>query len=163
MNLRATAAGLLLEQFGVFLTVFDSCPNFTINPATLPSGQAGAPYPPTQITATGATPPFSVVLETGTLPQGMTFVSGLLSGTPQEAGGFPLAFRATSLNQCLATLSTQLTIGGPSCATVVTPEVTLGGLRRIELSRSCALQVHLCHGRRQYVAAAEHVNAAAAR
>lgn len=130
MDVSASLSGKVIEQAGVFLEVFDTCPGFTISPNALPAGQIGMAYPSTQLTGSGATGPFSLTLESGVLPKGMTFTSGLLSGLPQEAGTFPLTIRATSLNSCLTSLSVPLTIGGPSCAAVVSPQLTLGGFRQ---------------------------------
>ena len=45
------------------------------------------------LTATGETPPFAYALSSGVLPIGVTLdVSGQLSGTPTEAGTFPVIF-----------------------------------------------------------------------
>jgi hypothetical protein len=46
------------------------------------------------VTATGA--PIPTITETGTLPSGVTFREGVLSGTPAKVGIYRLAFTATN-------------------------------------------------------------------
>jgi Bacterial Ig-like domain (group 3)/Putative Ig domain len=57
---------------------------------TFTEGSAGSFTP----TATGT--PAPTITETGTLPSGLEFIDGALSGTPTEAGEFPIAFTASN-------------------------------------------------------------------
>ncbi len=67
-----------------------------IAPTTIPNGIFNVPYSVT-LTASGATAPYTFVLEQGILPPGLTLSSsGLLSGTPTSTGGFSFLVRASS-------------------------------------------------------------------
>jgi hypothetical protein len=68
-------------------------PALGIAPSSLPAGQQNAPYS-VSISATNGTSPGAVQLA-GTLPSGLTYVSGLLSGTPTQTGTFPLTATVT--------------------------------------------------------------------
>jgi len=55
----------------------------------LPAGTINMVYPNVQFAATGGTSPYTFALATGsTLPPGLNFTGGLLSGTPTAAGNF---------------------------------------------------------------------------
>lgn len=85
-------------SFGVTVTditggTATAAAGITIKPAplvvttsTLPQGMYGVPYPTQQLTVDGGVPPFTWVVSSGTLPQGLTLsTDGVLSGTPQTA------------------------------------------------------------------------------
>ena len=78
-----------------------TCPVFTINPGTVPSGAPGVAYTPTTFTTTGGTAPFTFS-EIGTLSNGLTFTGGVLSGTPTQAGIFPITAVVTDAHGCAA-------------------------------------------------------------
>ncbi len=59
-------------------------------------------------TATGT--PTPVITETGSLPAGVTFSGGVLSGTPTVTGTFPITFTATNGIESPATQSFTLTV-----------------------------------------------------
>ena len=71
----------------------------TVNPATIPAGGFGNPYGPISFSASGSTGTVSFI-ETGTLPAGMAFSGGTLSGTPTQSGSFPITVSATDSNGC---------------------------------------------------------------
>jgi len=52
--------------------------------------------------------------ESGTLPTGMTFSNGTLSGTPTQAGNFPITVTPTDSNGCTGTQTYTLTISAPT-------------------------------------------------
>lgn len=55
----------------------------SISPTSLPNGANTVAYPTTTFSAAGGTSPYTWSLETGTsLPQGLSFSAGVLSGTP---------------------------------------------------------------------------------
>ena len=109
-----------------------ACTNLAIVPTLLPSAVQGQPYGPVSFTASGETAPYAFDLGTSRLPNGMQFANGALSGTPTEAGLFPLSLSATTANGCLSQTSYALTVSGPSCGADVTPQITLtlGGFTR---------------------------------
>ncbi|MBP2411872.1 hypothetical protein JOF48_000671 [Arthrobacter stackebrandtii] len=69
-------------------------PSLTISLASLPAGTAYVDYQQA-LFASGGTAPYTYSLPSGTLPAGMTLSSdGVLSGTPTEAGTFPITVMA---------------------------------------------------------------------
>jgi hypothetical protein len=128
------------------------CPIMTVGPASISAGTAGVPYTPVTFTQTGGlgTITFS---ESGTLPFGMTFSAGVLSGTPTQTGSFNITITATDQNGCTGSRGYTLVINCPAIAvgpasissgtagTVYTP-VTFtqtGGVGTITVSESGAL------------------------
>ena len=84
--------------------------------------------------------PIPTVTETGTLPNGVTLVHGILAGTPTESGSFPITLVAHNASGADAQQSFTLTVGShvptvsivnlPAQAylgDVFTPSVTTGG------------------------------------
>ncbi|MGH9764315.1 MAG: putative Ig domain-containing protein, partial [Blastocatellia bacterium] len=78
-----------------------SCPSssITVSPSSIPSGSVNAPYAGATFTPGGGTGPYTLS-EGGTLPAGITFSSGALSGTPTETGVFPITISATDSSGC---------------------------------------------------------------
>jgi outer membrane autotransporter protein len=76
------------------VTFVVNSPVITLAPTSIPGGTVNAPYSQT-ITASGGTAPYTYVLQSGTLPNGVTLSSsGVLSGTPTQAGPFTFAVEA---------------------------------------------------------------------
>jgi len=71
-----------------------AAPNLGITPGALTDATAGASYS-VQLSANGGVAPYGYVLQSGRLPNGLTLVEGVISGTPTEAGSFPLTIQAT--------------------------------------------------------------------
>jgi uncharacterized protein with beta-barrel porin domain len=70
-------------------------PLIVLTPATLPDGNVNASYSQ-GLVGSGGTSTYSYALQTGTLPTGMSLdSSGLLHGTPTQAGSFPITVTAT--------------------------------------------------------------------
>jgi streptogramin lyase/PKD repeat protein len=107
-------------------TVVVSCPPITLSPASLPGGSVGSPYTVT-ITATGGTAPYSYATA-GTLPPGLTFAAGVLSGTPTANGTSVFAVTATDASGCTGTASYTVTIGG-GCPSIDLNPTTLPNAR----------------------------------
>lgn len=76
-------------------TITVAIPDITISPATIPVGNRGQAFTATQFSASGATAPYKFEIVDGVLPDGLMFVDGLLSGTPEQIGTFPFTLRAT--------------------------------------------------------------------
>jgi hypothetical protein len=113
-----------------------ACP-LTVTPSALPTAFVNTPYTAT-LQATGATAPYRFRLETNALPLGLTLSeAGVLSGTPQQTGTFPLTFTTSSINGCFHRTSMDLEIQGQFCAANITPQVqiTLGGFRQNLVTR----------------------------
>jgi hypothetical protein len=88
------------------------CQNITISPGTVPGGNQNVPYAGVTFTATGGTGRLDFA-EKGTLPAGMTFSQGTLSGTPTESGSFPFFVFAADRNDCAQVTAYDLTILNP--------------------------------------------------
>ncbi len=80
-------------------------------------------------------PETPTITETGTLPAGVTFASGILSGTPTQVGTFPLTFTATNGILSPATQHFTLTVVGAPTVTGITPSAgPLGGGTSVVIS-----------------------------
>jgi hypothetical protein len=95
-GIKATDAGGCAVTNSYFVPV---CAAITVNPAVLVSGRLNQPYPTVTFTATGGTGAYTFGM-TGTLPAGLSFVAGVLSGTPTETGSFALTVTATDGGNC---------------------------------------------------------------
>jgi hypothetical protein len=121
-NIKATAASGCAGTLAYALTISSNCPTITVNPATLPNGQAGTSYSQ-QLSASGGTAPYTFALAAGSsLPNGLTLSgAGLLSGTPTVFGSFNFTVQATATGGCTGTRAYTLTITAPCAAITVNP------------------------------------------
>ncbi|HUK15634.1 MAG TPA: putative Ig domain-containing protein [Bryobacteraceae bacterium] len=87
-----TSGATAARQF----TIAISAAAITItSPATLPSGEAGAPYS-AALSATGGVSPYTWTLAAGQLPPGLTLnTNGTIGGTPVTVGGFAFAVQVS--------------------------------------------------------------------
>src|SRR5207237_1061936 len=103
-----------------------ACPTITVTNPVNASGTAGAAFSE-QFTQTGGvgTIAWSVI---GTLPAGITMNSatGVLSGTSNAAGAFPITVRATDQNGCIGTGATYNLNLACQTVTVTNPGVNTG-------------------------------------
>ncbi|MDL2718597.1 MAG: putative Ig domain-containing protein [Acidobacteriota bacterium] len=108
-----------------------SCQSFSVGPASLPQGTTGVVYPTVTFTQTGGIGSVTFT-KTGTLPTGLNFVAGVLSGTPTQTGSFPITVTATDANGCTASRDylvvvacsgTSVTLSPSSLATVISGTV----------------------------------------
>ena len=108
------------NQGSAYIFACASCPTITLNPVSLPSGEAGSPYN-LNLTASGAAGPYNYSVSSGTLPAGLTLdhTTGRLSGTPSTAGTFNFTITATDGSLCPGSRDYALVI---ACRTInVTP------------------------------------------
>lgn len=75
-----------------------------VNPALLPSAKINVPYSQS-ITVTGGVQPYTMVVSTGALPDGLTLnsTSGVLSGTPTKPGNYNFTLTVTDAENPQAT------------------------------------------------------------
>ncbi|MGH9828234.1 MAG: putative Ig domain-containing protein, partial [Blastocatellia bacterium] len=90
------------------------CPTITVSPGSLNPGTSGVAYPSVTFSQTGGVGTVTFT-ESGTLPTGITFSSGVLSGTPTQTGSFPITVTAADSDGCTGTASYTLVIG---CQTI---------------------------------------------
>jgi photosystem II stability/assembly factor-like uncharacterized protein len=88
------ASSLIQEVQSDFVMEVQAEPLFDIQHVSLPPARVGATYQ-AALRAEGGHPPFTWELAGGLLPQGITFQSGELRGTPVESGRFSFTARAT--------------------------------------------------------------------
>ncbi len=122
-TIRATDANGCQGTQSYTLTI--NCQTITVNPAAINNGTLNQAYSQT-FTQTGGngTTAFNV---TGALPTGLSLNSttGLLSGTPTQAGSFPITIRATDANGCMGTRAYTLNINNAACGTITVNPATL--------------------------------------
>ncbi|MBL8113854.1 MAG: IPTL-CTERM sorting domain-containing protein [Acidobacteria bacterium] len=102
-----------------------NCPVISLSPATLPNGTLGQLYSQA-ITATGGTPPYTYGLLTGSLPPGLSLApaTGLISGTPTQAGSFTFTVRATDSVGCFGDRPYTIIINPAICPIIsLSPQV----------------------------------------
>jgi uncharacterized protein YhjY with autotransporter beta-barrel domain len=86
----------------------------SVTPATQPTAHVGQAYT-ASFSTTGGVAPYSYAVTSGALPAGLALASnGTLSGTPTQAGSFPVSIRATDSTggsgPASSTLNTTLTV-----------------------------------------------------
>jgi uncharacterized protein YhjY with autotransporter beta-barrel domain len=137
----STGTGPFSIGSGVTLVV--DAPTILIAPATLPNGTFNAAYSQT-VTASGGTAPYSYAVTTGSLPNGLSLSStGALSGTPTQAGDYPITITATDSTTGAAapytgSQSYTLHIDGPAITVApgTVPNATVGTAYSQTLSAS---------------------------
>ena len=121
----------LVQSSGCFTqqayTLTVNCPTITISPATLNPANLGIPYNQ-QLSQTGGAGSIIWNVQTGTLPSNINLsANGLLSGTPNMSGNFPITIRATDSNGCFSERNYTLVVG--NCPTIsITPGTLPSGL-----------------------------------
>jgi MBG domain-containing protein/HYDIN/CFA65/VesB family protein/centrosomal CEP192-like protein len=91
VSIRYLSMPLTVSLTGTGTTGTGTPPTFTSSSSTIFTvGVAGSFTP----TASGS--PTPTIAESGTLPSGVTFSGGVLSGTPTQAGTFSITFKATN-------------------------------------------------------------------
>lgn len=94
-------------------------PGISFTPTALPDGTVGVPYAPTSFSATGGNGSITFSMTEGSLPNGMSLVSGQLAGTPTQSGTFTFTIAATD-GTCSASRNYTVAVNCPTI--VVSPE-----------------------------------------
>ena len=111
-TVRATDASGCVGERPYTLTINQSCATLTVSPTTLPNGFQGTAYSQT-LTAAGGTAPYTFMVTTGNLPDGLTVATdGALMGTPTAAGTFNFTVKATDNNSCMGTRAYTVIVSG---------------------------------------------------
>lgn len=90
---RVIAIGSCANDTSLTGTLNVNPPQLIINPPALPPGYVGVPYSQT-FSAEGGTSPYQFG-EIGTLPSGLTFSNGIISGNPLTTGTYPIKITVT--------------------------------------------------------------------
>jgi hypothetical protein len=85
------------------LTIAGACPSIGVTPTSLANLTIGTVF--SQLFAQSGGVGLITWSEVGPLPAGLTFVGGLLSGTPTQAGNFSFTIVATDANSCTGNVS----------------------------------------------------------
>ena len=109
VTVTATDANHFTGSQSYALTV--NAPTIIVRPAILRAATAGKHYSQT-FTASGGATPYTFT-ENGALPVGLTFVKGILSGTPTVAGSFSITVTATDTNHFTGSQSYTITVNAP--------------------------------------------------
>ena len=104
----------------------------TVNPSSISDGIAGSAYNAT-FTTTGGTGSVSLS-ESGALPAGVQFSSGVLSGTPTAAGTFTISVTGTDANSCTVSRSYTFTIAGAAGTAPANLRATANGTAQVILT-----------------------------
>jgi hypothetical protein len=91
-------------------------------------------------TPTASGSPAPVITESGTLPTGVTFTGGVLSGTPTVSGTFPITLTATNGIESAATQNFTLTVtsAGFQITTTSLPNAVVGTPYSVQLTTAGA-------------------------
>jgi len=103
-----------------------TCAAIIVSPPTLPNGQVGMAYNQT-LTAAGGVGPYTYLVTTGVLPNGLGLAAGgALTGTPTVPGSFAFTVTATDSLGCTGTTATYTLMIGCQTITVTNPAVATG-------------------------------------
>jgi hypothetical protein len=120
-------------------TLTVDAPTVAVGPNSLPGGTSGATYSAT-LTAAGGAGPHAFAVTGGRLPAGLTLANGVLSGTPTEAGSFPVTITATDRDRFTGTREFTLVVGLP------TVTVTTAGLPPASVTADYSVQLAAAGG-----------------
>lgn len=107
-------------------------PTLKVTTTSLPNGVVGKAYS-TTLAATGGITPYSWALTSGTLPAGLSFTAGLISGTPTTATANPVSLTftltdsETPVYSASVTLPLTITSGAVAAAAQETPAISHDG------------------------------------
>ena len=101
--------------------------SLTLDPASLPAGTNGTPYPAQTLVASGGLAPYAYAVTAGTVPPGLVLGSdGVLSGTPTSAGTFGFSVTSTDLDGDTVTRAYTVTINAGQVLTVLPTALPAG-------------------------------------
>jgi hypothetical protein len=127
ITFQVTDANSQTGSASLTLTVTAGGPTIT-TPATLPNGEATAPYSQS-LAASGATPPYTWTVISGSLPAGLSLnPGGVISGVPTTTGGYNFTVQVADSVNRKATQNFSLTvIAAPTITTSATlPQAEVG-------------------------------------
>ncbi|MBS0660542.1 MAG: S8 family serine peptidase [Verrucomicrobia bacterium] len=117
------------------------CPAIDITPNAIPSSIArGSTYPTQTFASTGGAAPVVLSL-VGSVPPGMTYSNGTLSGTPNTAGTYNFSISALDANGCLGARAYSIQVTAPDLQRGAVSITT--GNARLEPSECNSLNVTL--------------------
>lgn len=122
-TITATDSNLFTGSKTYYLTIDSPEIDVTPTTATLAVGTAESAYTSVTFGATssdGGTAPYALAMTAGTLPTGMSFSAGVLSGTPVTAGTYYLTVTATDAYSQTGSRTYALTIVPPPVALATT-------------------------------------------
>ncbi|MFN0112380.1 MAG: putative Ig domain-containing protein, partial [Blastocatellia bacterium] len=113
-TVTATTPELCTGSKNFSITINGGCPSFTLNPATLPDGTAGAIYNQTLLPS-GGTAPYQFY-SGGTLPPGvhLNTNTAALQGVPNASGTYNFTVTAVDFYGCQGSKAYSMTINPPS-------------------------------------------------
>jgi Putative Ig domain/Calx-beta domain len=92
---NGTAPDAVTAPIKIVITTPTAAPTFTASSPPL-AATVGTPYGPYAFVATGSPSTMQYATVSGSTPPGLTFVNGVLAGTPTTAGSFSFTVRATN-------------------------------------------------------------------
>ena len=106
-----------------------NCPTMTLLPTAFPNATVGIPYSQAN-SVSGGTPPYTIALTSGSVPPGLTYTNGVLSGTPTIVGTYSFTISATDSNNCSVSraYSLQVNCGALTLVPQTLPDAGLGAL-----------------------------------
>ncbi|MBS9721441.1 putative Ig domain-containing protein [Tianweitania sp. BSSL-BM11] len=111
-TVTATDSGTYTGSQAYTLAVL--APGIALSPSSLPKAVVAVSFSQT-LSATGGAAPYAFAVSSGALPAGVTLAAdGTLSGTPTEAGSFPLTAAATDANGFVGTQAFTLDVAAPT-------------------------------------------------
>ncbi|MEP7343014.1 MAG: putative Ig domain-containing protein, partial [Acidobacteriota bacterium] len=123
------------------LTILPACPTLTVTPPVLPNGAVGTPYSHA-VTVTGGAEPYLIGLNLGSnLPPGMSFVNGVLAGTPTQAGMYSFLARIRDANGCQGAQGYTVTINPPCPPITINPATLPNGAPGAAYSQTLTVSV----------------------
>jgi len=116
---RGEPAAYLLDDVEVALEPWTDAPPVVTVASSDAQGLVGTPFA-AQFTASGGTGPYEWWLD-GTLPAGLAFQDGAITGTPLESGRFAVTVSAVDYGFFVGKAATEIVIDGPARRRAVTP------------------------------------------
>lgn len=117
--------GASLNTGGLYCAAAPTCGNISFSPSSLPNGYKSTSYDQT-ISTSGGIPPVRIQVTSGTLPGGLSLLSGgRIYGTPGALGTFSFTVSATDNNGCGQAQGYTISIVCPTIS--ITPSTLPGG------------------------------------
>ncbi len=125
-TVSVTDSGSPAQTKAAAMTLVVAPSSLTITTSTLPSGTNGAGYSQA-LQASGGTPGYAWSITSGSLPTGMSLVSGVISGTPTVSGTFNFTASVTDSGSPSQTKAAAMTlVVAPNSLTIMTSTLPAG-------------------------------------